>query len=79
MKGLNSAFDDPSGDLKQAIPAYDKRFHQIKAYSGRGSRTSLKRSKPSIRLNRSGRKAKRSSKPHQQKKGPSNSKPISTV
>ncbi|ADV45550.1 hypothetical protein [Nitratifractor salsuginis] len=32
MKGLNSTFDNPSQDLKRAIPAYDKRFRQIKAY-----------------------------------------------
>ncbi len=32
MKGLNSNFDNPSENLKRAVPAYDKRFRQIKAY-----------------------------------------------
>lgn len=32
MKGLNSAFDDPAGSLEKAIPAYDRRFTQIKEY-----------------------------------------------
>ena len=32
MKGLNSTFDDPAGSLKRAIPAYDKRFTQIREY-----------------------------------------------
>ncbi len=32
MKGLHSTFDDPEGSLKRAIPAYDKRFREIKEY-----------------------------------------------
>ena len=32
MKGLHSTFDDPAGDLKRAIPAYDRRFRLIKDY-----------------------------------------------
>lgn len=32
MKGLNSSFDDPSGSLERAIPAYDRRFTQIRNY-----------------------------------------------
>ncbi len=32
MKGLNSTFDDPAGSLEKAIPAYDRRFTQIKEY-----------------------------------------------
>jgi len=32
MKGLNSTFDDPEGRLEQAIPAYDRRFTQIRDY-----------------------------------------------
>jgi len=32
MKGLGSSFDDPAGNLAKAIPAYDKRFKEIKNY-----------------------------------------------
>ncbi len=32
MKGLNSTFDDPNGNLKRAIPAYDRRFTKIREY-----------------------------------------------
>ncbi len=32
MKGLNSNFGDPSKKLKEAIPAYNRRFIQIKKY-----------------------------------------------
>ena len=32
MKGLNSTFDDPARSLKRAVPAYDKRFTQIREY-----------------------------------------------
>ena len=32
MKGLNSTFDNPAEDLKRAIPAYDRRFRQIREY-----------------------------------------------
>ena len=32
MKGLHSTFDNPAGDLKRAIPAYDRRFRRIKKY-----------------------------------------------
>jgi len=32
MKGLGSTFDDPDGSLRRAIPAYDKRFGQVRAY-----------------------------------------------
>lgn len=32
MKGLGSTFDDPTGSLQRAIPAYDRRFTQIREY-----------------------------------------------
>ncbi|WP_457606392.1 hypothetical protein [Nitratifractor sp.] len=32
MKGLGSNFDDPDGSLKRAIPAYDRRFREVKKY-----------------------------------------------
>jgi len=32
MKGLNSSFEDPSGRLEKALPAYDRRFTQIRSY-----------------------------------------------
>jgi len=32
MKGLGSNFDDPSGSLERAIPAYDLRFTQIRKF-----------------------------------------------
>ena len=32
MKGLGSTFDDPAGSLERAIPAYDRRFTQIREY-----------------------------------------------
>jgi len=32
MKGLNSNFDDLSGKLENALPAYDRRFTQIRSY-----------------------------------------------
>lgn len=32
MIGLNSNFGDPKGSLTKAIPLYDKRVHQVRAY-----------------------------------------------
>ena len=32
MVGLNSNFQDPQGSLDRAIPVYDKRMHQVRAY-----------------------------------------------
>ena len=32
MIGLNSSFQNPQGSLTKAIPIYDKRMHQVRAY-----------------------------------------------
>ena len=32
MIGLNSSFQNPQGSLTKAIPVYDKRMHQVRAY-----------------------------------------------